>query len=213
MASYFVKRQSKVLGPVGGQNILDLAKSGKIHPTDEIATDKNGPWKPVTSIGPLQAVFGEPADALQPLTSSSSQLAGQPHVASGVSQKAPNNGFGMGTRSVHKSHIVWGIAILLFPLGTVLFIILVQKYGWPSICKIPLATGSSAAPVEAIVSLFLRKGFTKRTQRITTSAILKCPGAIVAMRDVRIKQKKNAVYVMGWQNDIAHILAEAGLLS
>ena len=65
MSSYFVRRQSKVLGPVSGQDIVDLAKAGKVHPTDEIATDKQGPWKPATSIGSLRAVFE--ASGLGPL--------------------------------------------------------------------------------------------------------------------------------------------------
>ena len=71
MANYFVRRQSKVFGPVIGQQIVALAKSGKIHPTDEIATDKNGPWQPATSFGPLQAAFKESSVDLQPLDISS----------------------------------------------------------------------------------------------------------------------------------------------
>jgi len=67
MADYFVRRQSKVFGPLTGQRIVDFAKAGKVRPTDEISADKTGPWKPATSLGPLQAVFKEIGAVPQPV--------------------------------------------------------------------------------------------------------------------------------------------------
>ena len=57
MAQYFVRRGEKVFGPVPGEQGVGLAKSGKVRATDEIATDKNGPWQPTTALAPLRAVF------------------------------------------------------------------------------------------------------------------------------------------------------------
>jgi hypothetical protein len=57
MAHYFVRRGEKVFGPVTGEQVVGLAKSGKVRATDEIATDKNGPWQPTTALVPLKAVF------------------------------------------------------------------------------------------------------------------------------------------------------------
>ena len=67
MDNYFVKRQSNVFGPVAQQNILDLAKSGKIQPTDKISAERNGPWKPVTSLVPLETGFATGTDATDSL--------------------------------------------------------------------------------------------------------------------------------------------------
>ena len=57
MAKYFVRRGKKVFGPVSGEQMVGLAKSGKVQPSDEIATDKNGSWQPTTALAPLKAVF------------------------------------------------------------------------------------------------------------------------------------------------------------
>jgi len=59
MAHYFVRRGEKVFGPVTGEQVVGLAKSGKVRATDEIATDKNGPWQPITALAPLKAVLGQ----------------------------------------------------------------------------------------------------------------------------------------------------------
>jgi len=59
MAHYFVRRGEKVFGPVPGEQVVGLAKSGKVRATDEIATDKNGPWQPTTAMAPLKAAFGQ----------------------------------------------------------------------------------------------------------------------------------------------------------
>ena len=143
MANYFVRRQSKVFGPVLGQQIVDLAKSGKIGPADEIANDRNGPWRPATSIGALQSVFGQTGPDPQPRASAPFQSAvqrpGQPKVARGVSLNAQLKEFGMGTSSVHMGNGWWFLSVLLFPLVTVFFIILAKNYGRPTICKVPLA--------------------------------------------------------------------------
>ncbi len=57
MANYFVRRGEKIFGPVTGEQVIGLARSQKIQPTDQIATDKNGPWQPTTALPPLKAVF------------------------------------------------------------------------------------------------------------------------------------------------------------
>jgi hypothetical protein len=221
MANYFVRRQSKVFGPLTGEDVLNLAKSGKVHPTDEIANDRNGPWKPATSIGALQSVFGQSGPDPQPRASapfqSAGQRPGQPKVARGVSLNAQLKEFGMGTSSVHMGNPWLFLSVLFFPLVTVFFIILAKNYGRPTICKVPLATGSSGNnPVAAITAIFLRRGFSKRTHwlaRIGKGTLLKCPGARVAMRDVQIRHKNNSVYVTGWRKDIVDVLVEAGVLS
>ena len=69
MADYFVRRESKVFGPLAGGKVLGLAKAGKIQPTDEIATDKSGPWKPITTVTSLRTVFAQSnVDPLGPAT-------------------------------------------------------------------------------------------------------------------------------------------------
>ena len=57
MANYFVRRGEKIFGPVTGEQVIGLARAQKIQPTDQIATDKNGPWQPTTALPPLKAVF------------------------------------------------------------------------------------------------------------------------------------------------------------
>ena len=57
MASYFLKRQSQVHGPLVGDNLLELARSGKVHPTDQISASKEGPWQSAGSVSALKAIF------------------------------------------------------------------------------------------------------------------------------------------------------------
>ena len=204
MASYFVKRQSKVFGPVSGENILNLAKSGKVHPTDEIATDKNGPWRPATSIGPLQAAFGESSVNPQPITElghNTNAVSRPPSLGSG--QQLPNAGMGPGTHSVNIA------PVLLYPWPLMLV------YGMPITCKIPLAPGNSTEnAIDLIGKFFLSRGFSKRTRWVKkTETALKCPRPIPRFRDVTIKPSGNSVHVIGYRKDIFHILVEAGLLS
>ena len=205
MASYFVKRQSKVFGPVTGQNIVDLAKSGKIQPTDEIATDKNGPWQPATSIRPLQAAFGESSVNPQPITElghNTNAVFRPPSLGSG--QQLPSAGLGPGTRSVNIFRVFFNFWWLMI------------FYGMPITCRIPLAPGNSAEnTIDLIGGFFLSRGFSKRTfgAKLVSGTVLKCPGAFCGVRDVRIKQSGNSVHVIGYRKDVFHILVEAGLLS
>ena len=205
MANYFVRRQSKVFGPVSGEDVLDLAKSGKVHPTDEIATDKNGPWRPATSIGPLQAAFGESSVNPQPITElghNTNATFKPPSLGSG--QQLPNAGWGAGTRSVNIARV------LFCPWPLMIF------YGMPITCRIPLTPGNSAEnAVDLIGNFFLSRGFSKRTlgAKLISGTVLKCPGAIFGVRDVRVKPSGNSVHVIGYRKDIFHILVEAGLLS
>ena len=57
MAQYFVRRGEKIFGPVAGEQVIGLARAQKIQPTDQIATDKNGPWQAATALPPLKTVF------------------------------------------------------------------------------------------------------------------------------------------------------------
>lgn len=59
MTNYFVQRGSKSFGPLAAGKVLSLIKAGKILPTDAIATDKNGPWKPVAGVPALKAALGQ----------------------------------------------------------------------------------------------------------------------------------------------------------
>ena len=59
MTNYFVQRGAKKIGPLAAGKVLSLIKAGKILPTDAIATDKNGPWKPVAEVPALQAALGQ----------------------------------------------------------------------------------------------------------------------------------------------------------
>ena len=205
MASYFVKRQSKVFGPVTGQNIVDLAKSGKIQPTDEIATDKNGPWQPATSIRPLQAAFGESSVNPQPITElghNTNAVFRPPSLGSG--QQLPSAGLGPGTRSVNIFRVFFNFWWLMI------------FYGMPITCRIPIAAGHSGAnAVDAVAGLFLNKGFAKRTfaAKLVSGVTLKCPGAVFAIRDVRVKESGSSLHVIGYRRDISSTLQEVGLLT
>lgn len=44
MANWYVRRGEKVVGPVDGERLKDLAKEGKVLPTDLLAADVSGPW-------------------------------------------------------------------------------------------------------------------------------------------------------------------------
>ena len=59
MTNYFVQRGTKSFGPLAAGKVLSLIKAGKILPTDAIATDKNGPWKPVAEVPALKAALGQ----------------------------------------------------------------------------------------------------------------------------------------------------------
>lgn len=59
--TYFLKRQSKVHGPVTGDKLFELARSGKVHPTDEISPSKDGPWQSAGSVTALKAIFAKTA--------------------------------------------------------------------------------------------------------------------------------------------------------
>src|SRR5262245_22912459 len=44
MAGWYVRRGEKVIGPVDSAKLKELAATGKLLPTDELAKDAAGPW-------------------------------------------------------------------------------------------------------------------------------------------------------------------------
>ena len=51
---YFIRRGSKVSGPAKAELLEQYAASGKLRPTDEVATSREGPWRAVQQV-PLLA--------------------------------------------------------------------------------------------------------------------------------------------------------------
>lgn len=44
MAGWYVRRGENVIGPIDGTKLKELAATGKLQPTDQIAKDAGGPW-------------------------------------------------------------------------------------------------------------------------------------------------------------------------
>jgi len=89
-------------------------------------------------------------------------------------------------------------------------------YGMPITCRIPIAAGHpGASAVDAVAGLFLNRGFAKRSfgAKLVSGVTLKCPGAVFAIRDVRVKESGDSLHVIGYRRDISSILQEAGLLT
>ena len=59
MAGYFLKRDSKIHGPLDGGKLVELARAGKLKPSDELASGQEGPWQPAASVSALKAVFDQ----------------------------------------------------------------------------------------------------------------------------------------------------------
>jgi hypothetical protein len=89
-------------------------------------------------------------------------------------------------------------------------------YGKPINCKFPLTGNYSPEDsVEELASLFISEGFAKRTfftVNLVSGLVLKCPGAILAIRDLRIKVEGSNVVVIGYSKDISLVLQKNGLI-
>ena len=42
---FFVRREGKIEGPFEESFIIGVIKQGKLKPTDELASNQNGPWE------------------------------------------------------------------------------------------------------------------------------------------------------------------------
>ena len=51
---YFIRRGTKVSGPAQADLLQQYAASGKLRPTDDVATSREGPWHAVQQV-PLLA--------------------------------------------------------------------------------------------------------------------------------------------------------------
>jgi hypothetical protein len=157
--------------------------------------------------------------ALPPATPPSAELpvppSSQPGVQQPIPQQAPIQqqapvqqqaipGLGQGSSSANIFRVFvnfWWLMIF---------------YGMPITCRIPIAAGhSGATAVDAVAGLFLSRGFAKRTfgAKLVSGITLKCPGAVFAIRDVRVKESGGDIHVIGYRKDISHILRDAGLLA
>ena len=59
MTGYFLKRESKIHGPLDGGKLVTLARAGKVNPTDEISASQEGPWQRADGVSALKAVFDQ----------------------------------------------------------------------------------------------------------------------------------------------------------
>lgn len=50
MAEYYLRRGAKIVGPVPPEKLKEIAVSGKVLGTDEIAQKSDGPWLPFASV-------------------------------------------------------------------------------------------------------------------------------------------------------------------
>ena len=108
MAQYFVRRGEKVFGPVPGEQVVGLAKSGKVRATDEIATDSKGPWQPTTAMAPLRAVFQQTsAGPLGPATADPLGIGPQHETAEEAGDDVPlgKSHFDMGRDSKERERL------------------------------------------------------------------------------------------------------------
>jgi hypothetical protein len=59
--TWIVRRKGKMFGPFRNGQLVELAKSGKLKPTDAMANSAEGPWVTAQSLEPLKAVFDQHA--------------------------------------------------------------------------------------------------------------------------------------------------------
>lgn len=68
MADYYIRRGSKLIGPVSPAKLRDAAAAGKVQPEDEVRKGESGRWRAAESIKGLLAV-PEPVDEWDELAS------------------------------------------------------------------------------------------------------------------------------------------------
>jgi len=61
MPGYFLKRGPEIHGPLDGSKLVELARAGKVKPTDELSASQEGPWQLAASVKALKAVFDQMA--------------------------------------------------------------------------------------------------------------------------------------------------------
>lgn len=87
-------------------------------------------------------------------------------------------------------------------------------YGLPTNFRLGVGNGlSPEQAVEAVTTAFLNAGFKKRSfgASLVSGNTIKCPGAITAMRDVRIKADRAGIVVIGHTRDVSRVLGPLGL--
>ena len=70
MAGRYIRRGEKIVGPVDAQKLRELAATGRLLPTDELAKDVAGPWHPAGSTNLFASSLPakvEPPTVLAPL--------------------------------------------------------------------------------------------------------------------------------------------------
>ena len=110
----------------------------------------------------------------------------------------------------------------LTPMGTSLNVVRFLFNLWPFffVYGIPtnfrLGVGNGLSPeqaVETVTTAFLNAGFKKRSfgASLVSGNTIKCPGAIIPMRDVRIKADRAGIVVIGHSRDVSRVLGPLGL--
>lgn len=59
MPGYFLKRGPEIHGPLDGSKLVELARAGKVKPTDELSASQEGPWQLADSVKALKTVFDQ----------------------------------------------------------------------------------------------------------------------------------------------------------
>jgi TM2 domain-containing membrane protein YozV len=70
MAEYYVRRGAKIVGPIPLEKFKQIAVSGKILGTDQIAQKFDGPWLPFASVKRLLLAEESPLRDVEPRTES-----------------------------------------------------------------------------------------------------------------------------------------------
>lgn len=87
-------------------------------------------------------------------------------------------------------------------------------YGIPTNFRLGVGNGlSPEQAVETVTTAFLNAGFKKRSfgASLVSGNTIKCPGAIIPMRDVRIKADRAGIVVIGHSRDVSRVLGPLGL--
>ena len=160
---YFIRRGAQVSGPAQAELLEQYAASGKLRPTDEVATSREGPWRAVQQVPLLARHLPAPdppedpfADALAAASTLSEAAPAMPQSAAPQRKKKrkpqrkkkarPQGQKKTGQRPAWLDPViaVGGILVCLMPIGCFMFLeigseIGLGSSGWQSVLNILLS--------------------------------------------------------------------------
>jgi|GEM_PF-2669380 len=177
----------------------DAMVQSSLHPI----ADSSNPT-PVVSPNPTPVVSPNPTPVISP--NPTPVISPNPTPVISPYSKPVNSSSIQGLTPMGTSLNVFRFLFNLWPFFFV--------YGLPTNFRLGVGNGlSPEQAVEAVTTAFLNAGFKKRSfgASLVSGNTVKCPGAITAMRDVRIKADRAGIVVIGHTRDVSRVLGPLGL--